>query len=108
MSNRVLFLLYLFAATVTYSVQGATTFIVTTDADSGAGSLRQAIIDANATPGADSIEFNIASGGEQTIVPLNVSGPFPAITEPLTIDGTTQPGFSGKALIEIDGANVTS
>jgi hypothetical protein len=36
-----------------------TTFIVGTTADSGPGSLRQAILDANATAGADTIAFNI-------------------------------------------------
>lgn len=34
------------------------TFTVTSDADSGAGSLRQAVIDANAAAGADVIEFD--------------------------------------------------
>ena len=38
----------------------AATFTVTTTADSGPGSLRQAILDANASPGADTIVFNIA------------------------------------------------
>ena len=37
----------------------AATFIVTNTNDSGAGSLRQAITDANASPGTDTIAFNI-------------------------------------------------
>ncbi|HEX7773202.1 MAG TPA: hypothetical protein VF435_12325 [Pyrinomonadaceae bacterium] len=37
----------------------ATTFVVTNANDSGPGSLRQAILDANANPGADVINFNI-------------------------------------------------
>ncbi|HQU82429.1 MAG TPA: hypothetical protein PKY59_04865, partial [Pyrinomonadaceae bacterium] len=37
----------------------AATFTVTNTADSGAGSLRQAVADANATPAADTINFNI-------------------------------------------------
>src|SRR5215471_6308886 len=36
-----------------------TTFVVTNTNDSGAGSLRQAILDANANAGADTINFNI-------------------------------------------------
>ena len=46
----------------------AATFTVTTNADSGAGSLRQAITDANANPGADTINFNIPGAGVHTIV----------------------------------------
>ena len=38
------------------------TFTVTNNADSGPGSLRQAINDANPTPGANTIGFNIAVG----------------------------------------------
>ena len=44
------------------SADGAT-FTVTTVADSGPGSLRQAILDANANPGADQIHFNISGTG---------------------------------------------
>lgn len=36
------------------------TFVVTTLADAGPGSLRQAIIDANTNPGADAIAFDVA------------------------------------------------
>jgi hypothetical protein len=45
---------------------GAATFTVTNNANSGAGSLRQAITDANASAGADTIAFAIGSG-PQTI-----------------------------------------
>jgi hypothetical protein len=73
-------------------------FTVTTNADSGAGSLRQAISDANTTAGADTIEFSIGSGA----VTINVTSSFlPSITEPVTIDGTTQPGFSGVPLVRL-------
>jgi uncharacterized repeat protein (TIGR01451 family) len=41
----------------------AATFTVTTNADSGAGSLRQAIADANGLAGADTITFNAALSG---------------------------------------------
>jgi hypothetical protein len=74
-------------------------FTVTTTADAGAGSLRQAIIDANANPGADTIQFAIASG-QRTI---NLLSELPHITETVTLDGTTQPGFAGAPLVELTG-----
>ena len=79
----------------------ATTFTVTNTADGGAGSLRQAILDANANPGADVIVFAIPGAGVQTISPASA---LPAISDPLTIDATTQPGYAGSPLIELDGA----
>src|ERR1043165_323683 len=87
-------------------VSKGSTFTVTTTADSGAGSLRQAITDANANSGPDLIEFNIAPAGEKTIAPSNTLGGLPVITDPLTIDGATQPGFAGKAVIEIAGTSL--
>ena len=54
-----------------------TIFSVTTTADSGAGSFRQAILNANATTTADTIEFHIGSG-LRTITPAT---PLPAITQ---------------------------
>jgi len=91
----------------------ATTFTVTTTADSGAGSLRQAILDANTNPGSDTIAFSITGSGVHTIQP---AAPLPMITGPVTIDGYTQPGSSPNSngpglgdnsihLIEIDGTN---
>ena len=57
------------------------TFTVTRTADSGAGSLRQAILDANARAGiADIIAFSIAGAGVHTIAPTS---PLPTITDPL-------------------------
>ena len=47
----------------------AATFTVTNTNDSGAGSLRQAILDANANPGLDTIAFNIPGSGVHTITP---------------------------------------
>src|SRR4051812_19755283 len=86
----------------------AATFTVTSTDDAGAGTLRQAILDANASPGADVIEFNISPASEKTIFPSNTLGALPGITDPLTIEGTTQPGFSGKAIVEIAGDLVLS
>jgi RHS repeat-associated protein len=67
------------------------TFTVLNTNDSGPDSLRQAILDANATVGKDEIHFNIPGPGVQTISPLSA---LPAITDPVLIDGYTQPGAS--------------
>src|SRR5262245_30761399 len=68
------------------------TFTVTNIADSGPGSLRQAILDADAaTGGRQTIEFAIPGPGVQTIAPTS---PLPAITAPVLIDGFSQPGFA--------------
>jgi titin len=80
----------------------AATFTVTTTADSGPGSLRQAITDSNGAVGPNAIDFSIGSG-LQTIAPVSA---LPAITQPAVIDGTTQPGFAGVPLIRLDGASV--
>lgn len=79
-------------------------FAVTTAADVGAGSLRQAILDANAAPGPDTIEFAIDTG-VQTIRPASQ---LPTITQSVVIDGTTQPrgaAAAGTLLIELDGTD---
>lgn len=82
------------------------TFTVTTVADNGsnitptAGSLREAIVKANATAGADIIAFNIAGGGVQVISPPLA---LPGITEAVVVDGTTQPGFAGTPVIRLAG-----
>ncbi|HEX6044662.1 MAG TPA: Calx-beta domain-containing protein [Pyrinomonadaceae bacterium] len=83
-----------------HQTHAAATFVVTNVNDSGAGSLRQAILDANANPGADSITFNIA-GPSLLIQPLLG---LPDITDPVTIDGSTQPGFAGAPIIELNGS----
>ena len=78
-----------------------TTFLVTTTGDSGVGSLRQAILDSNTAGGQNTIDFSIGSG-EQTISLLSA---LPGITVPVTIDGTSQPGYAGVPLIDLDGTN---
>jgi hypothetical protein len=78
-----------------------TTFTVTNTNDSGAGSLRQAIIDANANPGADSIGFNLP-GSSPFSIALNSA--LPSISQAVTIDATTQPGYAGVPMIELNGA----
>jgi hypothetical protein len=91
----------------------ADTLVVTNTSDSGTGSLRQAIIDANTVAGTDTITFNIPGAGPHTIQLLSA---LPVISEPVVIDGYTQPGTSpntsGPGLgtnavleIELDGTN---
>lgn len=93
---RILFV-FLFFTIFVNQIKG-NTYFVTTNSDSGPGSLRQAIIDANGNLGADVIEFNVGGGGAQSIT---VSTDLPVISEALTIDGTTQPGYMGSPLISI-------
>jgi Ca2+-binding RTX toxin-like protein len=76
-------------------------FTVTNTNDSGTGSLRQAILDANANSGADTIQFAIAVSGVQTISPTS---PLPTVDGQVVIDGTTEGGFVATPLIEISGA----
>jgi parallel beta-helix repeat protein len=84
-------------------------FTVTSTADAGPCSLRQAILDANASPGPDDIRFAISGSGVQTIQPLS---PLPTMKEQTHVDGYTQPGArlntradtdDAVLLIELDG-----
>ena len=84
------------------SLASANTYTVTSTADSGAGTLRQAILDANASAGADTIAFAIVGSGVHTIAPASA---LPAITGPVTIDGYTQAGSSANTNPTSDGLN---
>ena len=78
---------------------GAAVFTVTTTADTGAGSLRQAILDANANVGqTDTINFNIPGAGPHVIPVPSV---LPELTDPAVIDATTQPGYAGVPLVQL-------
>jgi parallel beta-helix repeat protein len=91
------------------SLSQAATYVVTSTANSGPGTLREAILFANTNPGPDTINFNIPGSGVQTIAPTNV---LPAITNQVFIDGFSQPGSSANTsatgdnsvhLIRLDG-----
>jgi hypothetical protein len=79
--------------------------------DTGPGSLRQAIVNANNHPGRDTITFNIPGPGVHTISPTLA---LPPLTDEVSIDGYTQPGASSNTLaigdnavplIELNGAS---
>jgi titin len=76
-------------------------FAVITANDSGEGSLRQAILDANANAGPNTVIFDVPGAGVHTIRPLS---PLPTVTGPLSLDATFQPGYAGAPLIELDGS----
>ncbi|HXI70580.1 MAG TPA: hypothetical protein VNN22_09535 [Verrucomicrobiae bacterium] len=84
----------------------AATFTVTTNADNGAGSLRQAILDSNASPGTNSIIFQITSGSPPFTITLLTN--LPSLGVPTAIDGTTQTGFTGTPVIELNGTSAGS
>lgn len=91
----------LFLAAAINPVKGDT-IVVTNTADSGNGSLRQAILSANATESvADVINFNIVGAGPHTISPLT---PLPPLTAPAVIDGYSQSGASLNTLTNGDNA----
>lgn len=94
-----LIVIFLFNIRVSHSA----VFTVTNTNDTGAGSLRQAIMDANVDSVLDLIHFNISGAGPHTISPTS---PLPPTEGPTVIDGTTQPGFSGTPIIELNGSGV--
>jgi hypothetical protein len=88
------------------------TLFVTNVADSGPGSLRNAITMANIIPGQDTITFFITGSGVQTI---SVLSQLPSLTDTfgVVIDGLTQSGASSGPnppetavlMIEVNGAS---
>jgi CSLREA domain-containing protein len=96
----------------------ATTFIVNSTGDAsdsnmgdgvcndGVGNctLRAALQEANSSTGTDTINFAIGSG----VQTITLQSDLPTITDPVVIDGTTQPGFSGRPIIELNGNNLSN
>ena len=85
---------------------GDTTSIAALRANKGIDgfiSLREAIAATNNTTNGltpDEINFNIAGSGVHAI---SVSTPLDNVTDAVILDATTQPGYSGTPLIELDG-----
>ena len=65
--------------------------------------LRAAIEEANAHAGTDTINFSIAGPGPHTITP-GIGG-LPTITDPVIIDGTSEPDFAGTPIVELNGTS---
>src|ERR1035438_10508053 len=92
---------------------GATTVlltnVVTTAADSGAGSLRAAMYYVQDHPGAI-VKFNIPTsdpGYSNGVFNIHLSGQLPTLaTDGMVIDGSTQPGFASKPLIVVDASQI--
>ncbi len=89
------------------SAAAATTWTVPNVNDSGPGSLRQAITNADNGSGGDTIAFDIPGTGPFIISPAS---DLPILNVPVTIDGYTQPGSSpatatspAQIEIQIDG-----
>lgn len=92
------------AASVTWPIGSSSTahaasatFVVTNTNDSGAGSLRQAIADAQLTSDADTITFDSAVFSAGTSHTITLSTTLPTITKPLTITGP------GRDVLAISG-----
>jgi parallel beta-helix repeat protein len=79
-----------------------TTITVTTTSDSGAGSLRQAILDANANPDFNFIDFNIPGACPRVIAVS--SADLPTIVNGVRINGWTQPGSVSNTRTKGDNA----
>lgn len=97
------------------TVASAATFTVTTTAEAGPGSLREAITLANGSPGHDFIHFNLAPTG--VVHEITLLSALPVITDPVTIDGLTQPGslpnslpqgFNATNLVTLNGGSLSS
>ncbi len=92
---------------------GNRSLIVTNTNDDGIGSLRQVITLANLVEGTDVISFEIPETdpsfnpdtGTFTIRPLS---PLPTISNAVILDATSQPGYTNRPLIELDGSNVNT
>jgi titin len=92
------------------SSMASASYVVNSTADPGDGvcnaaecTLREAIAAVNADTSQDAIAFNVPGPAPYIIAPVT---PLPSVTRPVTIDGTTQPGFIASPIVELSGANV--
>ena len=101
--------------TATLTILDDDSLVVNTNDDRGPGSLRRAIDTANDhdNPGLDTIRFAIPAAMSPTI---RLDSALPAITDPLFIDGFSQPGsrpdtsrqggIDAAPLIRLDGSRL--
>lgn len=125
------FLIVIFFAGLLANAGFAATFTVSNTNNAGAGSFRQAILDANSTPGPDTVVFDfpaLYSAGTNCAIPpsdvdiictISPTSPLPIIIEAITIDGSIPEHRSGipgsvknpevnatlRPGIELNGAN---
>ena len=87
----------------TFGLVLASTFTVANTNDAGLGSLRQAIIDANASTGADVIDFAVpgCGPGSASVCTISLSSALPVISGTVAIDGQLAGGAPG---IHLDGS----
>ena len=105
----------LIVATATNTANGTSAFsmpvnvadfyTVTTSEDHGTGSLSQVITNADAAPASNpqKIGFRIPGAGPFSI---NLMSALPAITVPVIMDATTEPGYAAMPLILIQGEGI--
>ncbi|WP_284186858.1 cadherin domain-containing protein, partial [Zoogloea oryzae] len=94
----------LIVTTAADTADGNTSSIANLIANKGADgkiSLREAIIAANNTAGADTITFAIGSGAQT----INLTSALPTITSVINIEGDSQAGFTGEPVIALNGAS---
>jgi len=78
-----------------------TTLFVTSPGDAGTGTLRAAMMTADLNPGT-TIDFRL----QLAPVTIDLKSPLPPVTATTTIDGTSQPGYTGSPLVTVDGAGL--
>ena len=88
-------------ATITTTATIATDLVVRNTNDSGRGSLRYVIDAFDASGVGGTIRFAIPGPGPFVI---HLASPLNPIVVPAFVDGTTQPGFAGHPIIEVDGS----
>ena len=118
MKRTIAYLLLVACGFLLYSqTMQAGTYTVTSTADSGPGTLRQAILNANTNPGTDTIRFLISTGGGNlfegispaTYAVIEVNTALPTITGPLFIDGSTQTNTNtGNTISQLVGVDNVS
>jgi uncharacterized repeat protein (TIGR01451 family) len=82
----------------------STLWVTNTNDDTSAHSLRWAVQQANSDTSSDTIDFNIAGSGP---VSIRLTSPLPELTNPVMIDGTTEPGYDGAPLVQLDGSGLS-
>ncbi|MFN7966896.1 MAG: right-handed parallel beta-helix repeat-containing protein [Acidobacteriota bacterium] len=91
------------------AVQAASFVVTNTGTGTGGGTLRRAIINANATSGTDTIVFNLPTSdagysAARGVFTFRITSALAQITESVVIDGATQTVFTGNTNVGTLGA----